>query len=273
MSLFSYPDIGNDFQNDGFQSQPLKPILVLGSASPARLKILQNAGVNPLVRVSEIDEDAILAEFRSKPANNTPASKSDYLNYPNGEQQVCHLAQAKATAVGQDLIKDSIFCQSLAPEQRVLVLGCDSMLEFADPKSSTGFQIFGKPHSREIAIQRWRKMRGNYAILRTGHAILEFVAKPDASGLSPNLHLEPGRSRVAGAGTTVHFANISDLEIAKYVDTGEPLEVAGAFTIDALGGWFIDSVEGDPHAVVGLSLPLLRKLLADLEIFIFELWR
>jgi septum formation protein len=110
-------------------------------------------------------------------------------------------------------------------------------------------EIHGKPASAEEAVARWRRMRGSTGVLHTGHCVLD---------------LDTGL-RVTGCGaTTVRFAEVSDAEIAAYVATGEPLEVAGAFTLDGLGGAFVTGVEGDPHNVVGISLPLLRELLAEL---------
>ena len=119
-----------------------------------------------------------------------------------------------------------------------LVLGCDSLLEL-DGRS------LGKPTGLDDARERWRAMRGRIGVLHTGHALL-----------APN-----GRSLRATAATTVSFANASDDEIDLYCATGEPLAVAGAFTIDGLGGWFVEAIDGDHHNVVGLSLPLLRTML------------
>jgi septum formation protein len=123
-----------------------------------------------------------------------------------------------------------------------LVVGCDSVLELDG-------EIHGKPASAEEATARWRAMRGRTGVLHTGHCVVD---------------LDTGR-RVTGSGaTTVRFAEVTDAEITAYVATGEPLEVAGAFTLDGLGGAFVAGIEGDPHNVVGISLPLLRGLLADL---------
>ncbi len=125
-----------------------------------------------------------------------------------------------------------------------LVLGCDSVLEF-DGK------VHGKPLTAERARSRWRDMRGTSGVLHSGHWLV--LRSPDgvleASGV---------------ASTTVHFADLTDTEIDSYVDTGEPLHVAGAFTVDGLGGPYITGIEGDYHAVVGVSLPLLRDLLQRL---------
>ncbi len=131
-----------------------------------------------------------------------------------------------------------------------LVLGCDSLLELDGTP-------YGKPTSAADAIARWRRMSGHTGTLHTGHCVVE---------------TESGRA-VEGVGSTlVRFADISVAEIEAYVATGEPQLVAGAFTLDGLGGAFVDGVEGDPHNVVGLSLPLLRRLLADLDIRWYDLW-
>jgi septum formation protein len=131
-----------------------------------------------------------------------------------------------------------------------LVLGCDSVLEL-------GGAALGKPDDADDARARWREMRGRSGVLHTGHA----------------LH-DTGADRVAAAtaSTTVHFADVTDDEIDAYVATGEPLQVAGAFTIDGLGGAFVSRIEGDHHNVVGLSLPLLRDLLAELGHSWTDLW-
>jgi septum formation protein len=136
----------------------------------------------------------------------------------------------------------------------VLVLGCDSILELDGA-------IHGKPADATEAIRRWRAMRGGTGVLHTGHWLVD---SRDAVG---------GGATGATASTVVHFADLTDAEIAAYVATGEPLHVAGAFTVDGFGGPFVTGIEGDHHNVVGLSLPLLRTLLADLGISITELWR
>ena len=130
------------------------------------------------------------------------------------------------------------------------VVGCDSMLEIDG-------RIVGKPGDPETAVKRWRSMRGATGTLHTGHTLVRLPDGATAEGVSS---------------TVVHFARPSDAEIEAYVATGEPLWCAGAFTIDGLGGAFIEGVEGDPHGVVGLSLPLLRRLVIELGGSWTDLW-
>jgi septum formation protein len=154
----------------------------------------------------------------------------DVVTAPTTADLVNRLAELKAQAVAADLSGDAV------------VLGCDSMLDL------DGIAL-GKPGSIDVARERWRQLRGRTGVLHTGHCLIDVTAR---------------RTIVAGAATEVRFADVTDAEIELYCSTGEPLAVAGAFTIDGLGGWFIDSVEGDPHTVVGVSLPLLRRMLRDL---------
>ncbi|WP_050580960.1 Maf family protein [Salinispora cortesiana] len=201
-------------------SLPLR--LVLASASPARRKTLQAAGIEPEVLVSGVDESVVVND--------------------RADELCLELARLKAQAVLTRLHP--------AEDQRTLVIGCDSVLEFDG-------QIFGKPADSADAVRRWERMRGRSGVLHSGHCLVDVAA---------------GRRAEAVASTTVHFAAVSDDEIATYVKTGEPLAVAGAFTIDGLGGPFVERIEGDPGTVVGLSLPLLRRLLAELELQITDLW-
>jgi septum formation protein len=150
---------------------------------------------------------------------------------------VAVLARAKAEAVARRR-------QAAEPAAEQLVIGCDSLLELDG-------QGLGKPVDAAEAVRRWRSMRGRSGVLHTGHHL---VRLPD------------GVARSATASTTVHFADLGDAEIDAYVATGEPLVVAGAFTIDGLGGPYVTRIEGDHHNVVGISLPLLRGLLGDLGV-------
>jgi len=128
-----------------------------------------------------------------------------------------------------------------------LVLGCDSLLD-------VDTSIVGKPASIDDAVAHWKAMRGRTAVLYTGHALV---------------YGDRVLSEVAG--TTVHFADPDDAEIAAYVGTGEPLAVAGSFTVDGLGGWFVDAVDGDHHNVVGVSLPVLRRMVRRLGLSLADL--
>jgi septum formation protein len=134
----------------------------------------------------------------------------------------------------------------------VLVIGCDSLLELDE-------RPLGKPGNPVAARERWRSMRGRTGILRTGHALRLITS----TGI---------REAVATASTAVHFADLSDAEIDAYVATGEPLEVAGAFTVDGVGGAFVTRIEGDHHNVVGISLPLLRTMIIELGLEWTSLW-
>lgn len=165
-----------------------------------------------------------------------------------GAEELClALARLKASAVAGRLGVEGI---TVGSGGRLLVLGCDSVLAFDG-------QILGKPADAADAVRRWKRMRGRSGVLHTGHYLI------DLAGVT-----------VGGvASTTVHFADLSDEEIDAYVATGEPLHVAGAFTIDGLGGAFVERIEGDHGTVVGLSLPLLRHLLDDLGVPITDLWK
>jgi septum formation protein len=139
----------------------------------------------------------------------------------------------------------------LQAEEGVLILGCDSVLAFDG-------QVLGKPRDADEAISRWRAMRGRSGVLHTGHHLIELTTGKQAEDVGT---------------TTVHFGDVSDAEIEAYVATGEPLHVAGSFTIDGRGGAFVERIEGDAGNVIGLSLPLLRRLLDELGLSITQLWR
>jgi septum formation protein len=145
-------------------------------------------------------------------------------------------------------------CAAVAGRDEVpvdaLVLGCDSVLELDG-------EALGKPLDVEDARARWRAMRGRSGVLHSGHCLRDAAS---------------GRVAAATGSTTVHFADVSDAEIDAYIATGEPLHVAGAFTIDGIGGAFVTGLEGDHHNVVGLSLPLLRELVLELGHAWPDLW-
>lgn len=193
--------------------------LVLASASPGRRRVLRQAGIDPLVILSDVDEDALTASL----APDTP---------PN--RVVAALAEAKAADVVRRLPAE------VAAD--CVVIGCDSMLLLNGT-------LRGKPHTPEAARQQWNSMAGQSGDLLTGHCLMV---------------VRDGEVRHRGvevASTTVHFAEPDAEDLDAYIASGEPLGVAGAFTIDGLGGWFVDRIEGDPSNVIGLSLPLLRSLL------------
>jgi septum formation protein len=166
---------------------------------------------------------------------------------PKPETLCLVLGRMKAQAVAERLRTTG----AARTGEQTLVLGCDSVLGFDG-------ETFGKPADAEDAIKRWQNMRGRSGVLHTGHHLIDLAS---------------GRHAEAVASTVVHFADISDEEIEAYVATGEPLQVAGAFTIDGRGGAFVERIEGDHGNVVGLSLPLLRRLLGELGASITDLWR
>jgi len=194
--------------------------LVLGSASPARLQLMRQAGLAPEVVVSGVDETTIRS--------------------PRVSELVALLATAKAQAVARS-------------ETDALVIGADSVLEFRG-------QPLGKPTDADDARLRWRRMAGRSGVLHTGQALLDVHEGAIT------------RRDVAVSSTTVHFASPTDAEVDAYVGSGEPLQVAGAFTLDGLGAPFVRRIEGDPTAVIGLSLPLLRVQLGRLGLTITDMW-
>ena len=204
--------------------------VVLGSASTGRRRVLRGAGIDPLVIVSGVDEDAAIAELGDSP---DPAAV------------VTALAEAKAQAVTRELDADvSADC---------VVIGCDSML-YVDG------ELRGKPQTPEQARHQWNSMAGKSGQLFTGHCVIRML---DATIVYAETLAEV---------TTVRFGVPSEDELSAYIASGEPLGVAGAFTIDGLGGWFIDGVDGDPSNVVGLGLAVTRRLLESSGVRIGDLW-
>ena len=200
--------------------------LVLASQSPARLKLLRDAGFAPEAIVSGVDESAYDA--------------------PTPYELALILAHAKAEAVAAQVGPGA------------LVIGCDSVLDL-------GGIAYGKPVDAEDAISRWKGMRGKDGMLLTGHCLIDTREPNGDQNGRRTPHFEVGA-------TLVRFAELSDQEIEAYVATGEPLHVAGAFTLDGLGGSFVESIAGDPSNVIGLSLPLLRRLLAEVGVQVADLW-
>jgi septum formation protein len=162
---------------------------------------------------------------------------------------VTALAEAKAHAVVAALageLPTELF-------KEAVVIGCDSML-------SINGTVVGKPGTPEVARTRWQEMAGKTGELLTGHVILrlsEGVVDRTASGAET---------------TTVRFGTPSDTELDAYIATGEPLHVAGGFTLDGMGGWFVDGIDGDHSSVIGISLPLTRRLLAEVGVSVIDLW-
>ncbi len=211
-----------------------RPRFVLASASPARRRLLADAGIDADVVISGVDESTV--------------------DSPDPGVLCLELARLKADAVAATLTPDAAAATLADPARMAdptLVLGCDSVLAF-------GGESLGKPADPEQARARWYRMRGHSGVLYTGHCLI-------STG--------DGKRAESVAATTVHVADLTDAEVAAYVDSGEPLRVAGAFTIDGLGAPFVASVEGDPGTVIGLSLPLLRRLLAEVGVEITALWR
>ncbi|MDR6175897.1 septum formation protein [Nocardioides zeae] len=196
------------------------PTLVLGSASPARLRTLRTAGVEPVVIVSGVDESGLE-----------------------------HLAPTDLAETLAELKRDAVAVRPDVPAG-ALVLGCDSVLELDGV-------AHGKPRDAEDAVARWARMSGRTGLLHTGHALVDTAT---------------GQRRTRVATTAVHFAEVDEAEVRAYVATGEPLHVAGAFTLEGLGAAFVRGVEGDPHNVVGVSVPLLRTVLAEMGHRWTDLW-
>ena len=203
---------------------------VLGSASSGRLRVLRQAGIEPLVFVSNVDEDALIASLDPE----TPP-----------EAVVLKLANAKALSVAAQLPPD------VAAD--CVVIGCDSMLYLNG-------SLRGKPGSIDVAREQWVAMAGAEGHLLTGHSLLRLFA-----GVITDTQGETGS-------TAVHFGTPTPAELCAYLATEEPVHVAGGFTLDGFGGWFIDRIDGDPSNVVGISLPLIRRLTASAGIDVTGIW-
>ena len=203
--------------------------VILASASPARLSVLRGAGLDPVVEVSDADEDAL----RARLPDARPAAV------------VTALACAKASIVAGRVA---------ASQQDAVVIGCDSML-------AVNGTLVGKPADAEQARRGWRAMAGRTGHLLTGHAVFRLQGG------------EVGGTAQAHAATAVRFATPTDAELEAYLASGEPLAVAGGFTLDGLGGWFVDGIDGDPSNVLGISLPTTRRLLAEVGVGVAQLWK
>jgi septum formation protein len=193
------------------------PPFVLASASPARRRLLETVGIQPIVQPSDFDESQI--------------------QFTDIVALVEALAQSKAETVAANL-------------EQSLILGCDSLLV-------VNGESYGKPESAEVAIARWQAMRGQIGFLYTGHVLFD----------------QTQDKKIIRCGITqVHFADINDLTIEAYVESQEPLQCAGAFAIEGKGGLFIEKIDGCHTNVIGLSLPLLRKMISELGYKITDFW-
>lgn len=204
--------------------------LVLGSASAGRLTVLRGAGVGPLVVVSGVDEDAVMAAL---PEGAGPDEVTGALSAAKAKQ----VAAAVAPAVSTDCV----------------VIGCDSMLYIHG-------ELRGKPSTVDEARTCWRTMAGNTGQLYTGHSLIRLRDNEITHEITET------------AVTTVRFGFPDEADLDAYLASGEPLRVAGGFTLDGLGGWFVDGVDGDPSSVIGISLPMTRRLLAEAGLSIAALW-
>lgn len=221
--------------------------VILASASPARHRLLTSAGIEVEVQSSGVDEDAVAAS----------------LGEAGPRQIALELARAKTRVVADD--PPPLPGYRDEEPDRLVVIGCDSVLELPDVPEYRG-RALGKPRDAQDARQRWRAMRGHSGLLHTGHCV---IAQPCGAGPE-----SAERQEISDTVTTrVHFAaEISDVEIDAYVATGEPLTLAGAFALDGLASAFIDGVDGDPSNVIGISLPLVRRLFARVGVQWPDLW-
>ncbi|ALQ31538.1 septum formation inhibitor Maf [Arthrobacter sp. YC-RL1] len=203
--------------------------LLLASASWGRKKVLTDAGLAFDTQVSNVDEDAVLQSAVDELGPRTPA------------QTALLLAKAKAEDVA-----------AADHREGTLVLGCDSVFELDGV-------AYGKPHTPEVARERWQQLSGSTGVLHSGHWLID------------TLNPEAAQGRISS--TVVHFSKVSEAEIEAYVASGEPLPCAGAFTIDGLAASFIESIEGNFQNVVGLDVSTLRALLGQAGVQIIDLWK
>ena len=208
----------------------------LASTSPARLMLLRQAGVEPLIISPAVDEDAVAA-----------AATVDRGAALAPDELVLLLARAKAAEVAYRIHDEH-------PDFDGIVIGGDSMFEIDG-------QVHGKPYTPEAARERWQRMRGATGVLHSGHSV--FRVAPGT---------EPVEATAVAEASVTFAADVSDAELDAYIGSGEPLHVAGAFTVDSLGGPFITRVEGDPSTVVGMSLSTLRRLAQELGVIWTDLW-
>lgn len=284
--------------------------MILASKSQPRRDVLYAAGICPTIRVSHVDEPAalekaaaergvtvdqlnveqrviILAEAKAQAVHQAYRDVADAAASATGERVIAYPLQA-AELRGEMNVAD-IPRQSGAPldyskapiamtrdfsgvdmptvtepisnviamqpgltraSSGPLIVGCDSMFLLDG-------ECYGKPHSVEVARERLRRMSGATGELWTGHCVIDFAS---------------GRVERGASHAVVRFGEFSDRDIERYIATGEPLEVAGSFTLEGFGGAFIDGIDGDPHGIIGISLPLLRRLVGKLGVDWTDLW-
>ncbi|TCD54509.1 septum formation protein Maf [Alloscardovia theropitheci] len=250
--------------------------VVLASQSPSRARLLVQAGVRPTIRVSHVDEKAVLTRLADERGISV-----DQLSI---EERVLVLARAKARSVADDYTHTWDTMRAATGELSIsrpleqgqgsvaarsdlreyvenntglyglvhgpVIIGCDSLFTLGD-------EVYGKPHTPQIARERLRSMRGNTGTLWTGHVVID---------------MSTGEMVQAISHAQVSFAQFSDEDLERYLETGEPLEVAGSFTLEGLGAAFIESIQGDPSGVIGLSLPTVRGLVEKLGMSWTSLW-
>ncbi|MFL6071279.1 MAG: Maf family protein [Actinomycetes bacterium] len=214
--------------------------MTLHARTPALRFVLASASPArlALLRSAGVDPEVIVSGVDEDAVNGTP------------REVALLLAQHKAAAVVDRLASTDAVGAGNAPPV-TLVLACDSVLELDG-------EAHGKPPDVATAVERWKSMRGRRGVLHTGHSLVKMDGQR--------------QSRHELASAEVRFGNPTDAEIMAYVATGEPLLVAGGFTLDRLGGWFVESIDGDPGTVLGLSLPLLRSMLAHVGVGVPTLW-
>lgn len=223
---------------------------ILASASPARRHVLEEAGLSPEIMAVDLDEAAVIEAVNDADAETNPRPTV------SPKRLVSTLACEKARKCAEDLDLST---------PSTLILGCDSMLE-------VNGEVVGKPHTSEVAVERIKQLRNNWVTLWTGHHLIRL----DTSGSSHGAHkprVDVRHEAKYAVSTRIKFGDLSDGEIAAYVATGEPLEVAGAFTLDGRGSAFIEQIEGDPQNVIGVSVYTLRQLAKELGVFWPDLWR
>lgn len=187
-------------------------VIILASASSSRRRLLESAGLTPLIMVSEVDED------------------TEFFNAMSAKDMVIALAITKAHTIRERI------------DFPAIIIGCDSTFEFEG-------ETLGKPETPEIAFERAKRVQGKSGLLHTGHCIIDTTKDREVSSIVT---------------TKVTFDSMSDSEIHDYVASGEPLHVAGGFTLDGFSSPFIPYIEGDYTNVVGISMPFIRKAFAQL---------